>query len=307
MALSGCGSGGAAPSGSRAEPWPCLTAVVTGATGGIGRFIALGLAQDGYRVVLIGRDPARLEACRGWIAGRVPGAVLLVETADLSLLEQTGRVGRAVAERCGVVDLLVLNAGLVDTRRTVTAEGHERVLAVNHLSPVVLVRTLAPALAAGAIVTVGSSTSDRARIDPDDLEMGRGWSIQGAYARSKLAVMMATFDWAERLPGVANVVHPGLVRTGLVAKPGVVGLAWSVIGRFGRSPERGAATPLHVARLGVTAPSGRYWKACAEARANPRATDPALRRRVREATARLVEGAGGGPIGGAVAGADGGG
>ena len=283
---------------SRAEPWPCLTAVVTGATGGIGRFIALGLAQDGYRVALIGRDRARLDACCGWIAGLVPGAVLLAECADLSLLEQTRRAGQAILDRWGKVDLLVLNAGVVDTHRRVTAEGHERVLAVNHLSPVVLVRTLAPALAAGAIVTVGSSTSDRARIDPDDLEMRRRWSIQGAYARSKLAVMMATFDWAERLPGVANVVHPGLVRTGLVAKPGVVGLAWSVIGRFGRSPQQGAATPLHVARLGVGAPSGRYWKDCAEARPNPLATDPALRRRVREATARLVDGLAGGVAGG---------
>ena len=275
-----------------------MTAVVTGATGGIGRFIALGLAQDGYRVVLIGRDRVRLDACCGWVAGLVPGAVLLAESADLSLLAETRRAGRAVAARWGAVDLLVLNAGVLDTQRQVTAEGHERVLAVNHLSPAVLVETLAPALAAapggGAIVTVGSSTSDRARIDPDDLEMRRRWGIQGAYARSKLAVMMATFDWAERLPGVANVVHPGLVRTGLAAKPGVVGLAWSVIGRFGRSPQQGAETPLHVARLGVAAPSGRYWKDCAEVRANPLARDPALRRRVLEATARLLDGPGGG-------------
>ncbi len=275
-----------------------MTAVVTGATGGIGRFIALGLAQDGYRVVLIGRDRARLDACCGWVAGLVPGAVVLAESADLSLLAETRRAGRAAAARWGAVDLLVLNAGVLDTQRQVTAEGHERVLAVNHLSPAVLVETLAPALAAapggGAIVTVGSSTSDRARIDPDDLEMRRRWSIQGAYARSKLAVMMATFDWAERLPGVANVVHPGLVRTGLAAKPGVVGLAWSVIGRFGRSPQQGAETPLHVARLGVTAPSGRYWKDCAEVRANPLARDAALRRRVLEATARLLDGPGGG-------------
>ncbi len=273
-----------------------LKAVVTGASSGIGRHIALGLSVAGYEVALIARSRERLDAACGWIAATNPEAVLLAEQADLSSLEQTRRAGRRVAEHFGSIDLLMLNAGTFETHRVLTAEGHERVLAVNHLSPFVLVETLAQALATseggGRIVTVGSSASDRARLDPGDLERRRGWGMQRAYAGSKLAVMMATFEWAERLPGTAQVVHPGLVRTGIAAKPGVIGVAWALIGRFGLSAADGAKTPLHVAMLDHQAPNGRYWKRCAEARPNPLATDPALRRRVWDATADLVGAAG---------------
>ncbi len=271
---------------------PTRNAVVTGATGGIGRHIALGLSLAGYRVALIGRSRQRLDLACHWIAAAHPGAALETEQAELSSLEQTRRAGRRLAERLGAIDLLMLNAGTFETRRVLTEEGHERVLAVNHLSPFVLVETLGPALAAasggGHIVTVGSSSSDRATLDPDDLERARGWGMQRAYAGSKLAVMMATFEWAERLPGTASVVHPGLVRTAIAAKGGVVGLAWSLIGRFGLSEAEGARTPLYVASLGADVPNGRYWKRCAEARPNPLADDPALRRRVWQATTRLV-------------------
>lgn len=268
------------------------TAVVTGATSGIGRFIALGLAHAGYRVALIGRSRVRLDDTCGWIAADKPEAVLFSEQADLSLLGETRDAGRNVAEYFGPIDLLMLNAGTFETRRQLTDEGHERVLAVNYLSPFVLVQTLAPALAAapggGHIVSVGSSVSDHARLKPDDLQLRHGWGMQRAYGASKLALMMATFEWAERLPGTANVVHPGLVRTNLAAKPGAIGIAWSLIGRFALSESQGADTPLHVAGLGAGAPNGRYWKRRAEATPNPRATDPALRRRVWDATEALV-------------------
>jgi NAD(P)-dependent dehydrogenase (short-subunit alcohol dehydrogenase family) len=215
----------------------------------------------------------------------------------LSLLGVTHRVGLAIAAAHPRIGVLVNNAGMFAARRKVTAEGHEAVLAVNHLSPFVLTNALEGALRAGApsrIVNVGSSTSDRARIDPDDLELTRRWGMVRAYGQSKLAMMMATFARAERLRGsgvVANVVHPGTVATGLIRERGLIGVAWRLMAPFVRTEEQGADTPLHVALAPEWATiTGAYVKDRAAARPNKRACDMSLVRRVEGVTRILAEG-----------------
>ncbi len=266
-------------------------ALVTGASGGIGPWVALGLARAGLHVVLAGRDPARTEAARAWVAERAPGAAPEGEVADLSSLAAARGLGERVAARHGAVSVLVNNAGVFRHRREVTSEGREVVLAVNHLAPFVLTRALLPALLAAGdarVVNVGSSASDHAGIDPDDLELARRWDLVRAYARSKLAMMMAAFEWAERVPGVASVVvHPGGVRTGLVRAGGVVQLGWRALSPFLLTPEQGAATPLHAALSGEAA-GGRYLKRCRAVAPNRRALDAGLRARVWAATERLA-------------------
>ncbi|WP_161992570.1 SDR family NAD(P)-dependent oxidoreductase [Aureimonas leprariae] len=271
------------------------TAVVTGGTGGIGRFVALGLARAGYHVVVVGRDPAKGEAVLARIAREAPEGSAELELVDLSSLAATRDLGRRVASSHPNLSLLVLNAGIFAARREETDEGHERVLAVNHLAPFVLLRELAATLRANAparIVTVGSSSSDRASIDPDDLELRRGWNMVSAYSRSKLGVMMTTFEWARRLEAsgvTANVAHPGAVATGLVRTPGVIGLAWRGLAAFFRTEEEGAETPLHLCLApDLAAVSGRYFKDRRVVRPNRRAEDPALLARVWAATERLV-------------------
>ena len=156
-------------------------------------------------------------------------------------------------------------------------------------------RGLEAALRAGApsrIVTVGSSTSDRARIKPDDLELRRGWNMVRAYSQSKLAVMIATFTMAERLAGSnvdANVVHPGAVATGLVRAPGAIGLAWRLMRPWLRTEPDGADTPLFAALdEGLAGITGRYLKDRRTVAANPRAGDAALRQAVWQASERLI-------------------
>jgi retinol dehydrogenase 12 len=273
------------------------SAVITGATGGIGRWIALGLVEAGFRLFVIGRDPARLNAMRDWIEGRLPGAAGRIELvpADLSLLSQARAAGETVLSRTDAVAVLVNNAGTLSPRREVTGEGHERTLAVNHLSPFVLTRTLLPALrrAGGArIVNVGSSTSDRARIDPDNLELVRRWGMVRAYSQSKLALLMTSLALAQELAGsdiTVNVVHPGLVATGLVRNPGVVGLAWKLMAPFALTEQQGADTPLYAAVAAeCEGLSGTYLKQRRPARPNPLALDPGLRARVLTATEALA-------------------
>ncbi len=270
-------------------------AIVTGASGGIGRWIALGLARAGHHVELMCRDPARGAAAVAWIEQQVPAAATSLRLVDLRNLRAVRALGQALAATHPRIGLLVNNAGMFTAARQVTAEGHEAVLAVNHLAPFVLSDALDAALRAGAparIVNIGSSTSDRATLDPADLELTRRWSMVRAYGGAKLALMMASFARAERLRDsgvVVNVVHPGLVATGLIRESGPIGLAWRLLARFARTEEQGAATPLHVALSPEWATiTGAYAKDCARARPNRRALDPALVARVEQATRDLL-------------------
>jgi NAD(P)-dependent dehydrogenase (short-subunit alcohol dehydrogenase family) len=267
--------------------------VVTGATGGIGRWIALGMAKAGYELILVGRSAQGCEATRGWIVSQLPHANIDFVLADLSLLAQARNAGETIAGRGRSVDVLVNNAGVFHQHRAETAEGHERVIAVNHLAPFVLTRALLPALRSGArIVNVGSSSSDTATIDPDDLEGRRKWGFLHSYAQSKLALLMATNHWAETLrpQGItANTVHPGAVATGLIRTGGVIGLAWRVMSSFLLTEEQGAEPPLYVALSPDCADlTGAYVKKRAPATPNPLALDRALAQRVWDATERLT-------------------
>lgn len=273
--------------------------VVTGATGGIGRWIALGLARAGHTVVAVGRDRRRGDDMAAWIGAQAPSAQVDLLIADLSSLAATRDLGMLIGSRHPAIDVLVNNAGVFRTRREETAEGHERVIAINHLSPHVLTRTLIPALRSAArsgtaarIVNIGSSTSDRARIDPADLEGRVRWGMVRSYGQSKLALTIATLGWAQRLQGagiVANVVHPGAVATGLVRASGPIGLAWRIMAPFLLTEEQGADTPLHVAlsaEFGTI--TGAYVKQRRVVRPNSRALDAALAEQVWLATETLA-------------------
>ena len=214
------------------------------------------------------------------------------------MLGETRRAADAILERHSAIDVLVNNAGIFRARREVTAEGLESVIAVNHLSPFLLTSLLLPALrgaVAGArIVNVGSSTSDRAAIEPADLQGERGWGMVRSYSQSKLALTICTLEWARRLQGsgiVANVVHPGAVATGLIRTKGPIALAWRLMAPFLLSEEAGADTPLHVATApGFATVSGAYVKKRRAVRPNPRALDVALAARVWQATETLLQG-----------------
>ncbi len=270
-------------------------AIVTGATSGLGEWVAFGLARAGYHVVLVARDAQRGAATQAWIAGRAPGASTELVLADLSLLAEARRAGLAIAGAHPRIDVLVNNAGLITAKREETAEGHERIIAVNHLAPFALTNALEPALVAGAparVINVGSTASDRASIDVDDLECAENWNPMRAYGRSKLALMMATFERAQRMEGTGvtvNVAHPGVVATRFGDVGGPIGLGWRVIRPFLLTAEQGADTPLHLALSPQLAgQTGLYWKKRKVARPNRQALDTGLVRRLWWATEQLA-------------------
>lgn len=179
------------------------TALVTGATAGIGRAVALRLAASGIDVVAHGRDPERGAQLVKEIAEE-GGAVRFV-TADLANAEEVV----ALAEEAGDVDILVNNAGIYDFTTTpdTTAESFDRQFAVNTRAPFLLVAALAPGMAArghGSIVNITSTAATSPA------------PIGSAYGASKAAVELLTRSWATEFGarGVrVNGVSPGPVRT----------------------------------------------------------------------------------------------
>ncbi len=259
------------------------TALVTGATSGIGLETARGLAREGFHVVLLGRSAARGAAARADIERSVPGASTDLVLADLGEQSQVRAVAADLLERLDRLDVLVNNAALA-IRRTPkhrTAEGHDPLLAVNHLGPFLLTLLLLPLLERSApsrIVTVASDAHRVGRIDLAALDHPRTYGILGfrRYGSTKLMNILFTRELARRLQGTgvtANSVHPGSVATNL----GGPGRAVSAVTRrILLSPEEGAATTLHVA----TAPEGASTTGTYFVRSAP--ADHALSRRARD-------------------------
>ena len=276
------------------------TCVVTGASSGIGRAVAVGLARLGGEVVLVCRsrdrgEPAVAEVARAGGA-RAGGARPSLAIADLSSMAEVRRLAAEILRRHRRVHVLVNNAGLILARRSVTADGIETTLAVNHLAPFLLTNLLLERLKESAparVVTVSSGAHRTGRIRFDDLQMARGYSGLAAYAQSKLANILFTRELAGRLKGsevTANCMHPGFVATRL--GHGTFPLFAVPIRLFRpliRSPEQGADTVIHLAASPeVRGASGGYYFDRRLAAPTRQATDPEAGRRLWGASAGLV-------------------
>jgi NAD(P)-dependent dehydrogenase (short-subunit alcohol dehydrogenase family) len=225
------------------------TVVVTGASSGIGAAAAEELGRLGAEVVPIGRDERRLAR----VAGKIEGAAEPL-TADFSSLEEVRSLAALLLERHPRIHVLVNNAGTVTGRRQLSEDGYELVLAVNHLAPFLLTNLLLDRLREAAptrVVTTSSIAHAQARLDLDDLQLERGWSLSRSYGNSKLANILFTRALAKRVRAdgiVANCFHPGTVRTRLAREAGLLrSLGWRVAGTFFSSPRRGAETLVHLA------------------------------------------------------------
>jgi retinol dehydrogenase 14 len=245
--------------------------LVTGGTGGIGKATALGLAAPGARVGITGRDQARTEAAAAGIRAAPGSPAVDAFAADMSVQAGVRRLAAQVLDTYPRLDVLVNNAGGFWAHRHVTVDGLEHTFALNHLAPFLLTNLLLDRLIASAparIVTVSSGAHASGRIDFDDLQGERNYSGQRAYAQSKLANVMFTYELARRLKGAgvtATVCHPGVVRTSFGAEDQATYFA--VMTRVARllmkTPARGASTPVYLASSpeveGVT---GRYFVNC---------------------------------------------
>src|SRR5215217_1675484 len=229
--------------------------LITGATSGIGKATAMGLASMGASVVMVGRDRGRGEAAMAEIRGKSANASVDLLLADLSSQEEIHRLADVFKESYPRLDVLINNAGVIRSKRIMTADGIEMTFAVNHLAYFLLTKVLLDVLKASApsrIVNVASGDHSNATIDFDDLQGEKGYKGAKAYSQSKLANVLFTYELARRLEGTgitANCLHPGAgVRTNFGSGvSGVFGFMVRALRPLMISPEKGAETSIYLA------------------------------------------------------------
>jgi retinol dehydrogenase-14 len=270
--------------------------IVTGASSGIGRATAVGLARMGATVALVCRDRGRGEEAAAEIAADTGNRAVSLHLADLSSQEAIRRLAAELLARYPVIHVLINNAGIVNLRYSTTVDGIETVFAVNHLAYFLLTTLLLDRLRQSGrarIVNVASEAHKFGRLDLDDLGNQRRYRGMRVYGQSKLANILFTYELARRLEGTgvtANCVHPGAVGTRLGQNNGrIATLLTKLLKPFFRTPEQGAATSIHVASSpAVEGVSGRYFRNCREARSSGSSYDRDLARRLWEASARMT-------------------
>ncbi|MFI8252322.1 SDR family NAD(P)-dependent oxidoreductase [Streptomyces filamentosus] len=257
------------------------TTLVTGATQGLGRGIALDLAARGGTVLLHGRDAGRLAAVAAELRALDAGGEVRTYRADLADLDRVTELAARIADAEPRLDALVHNAvvgaGPRPLEREVSAQGHELRLAVNHLAPYALTRGLLPLLTASAparVVNVASLGQEP--VDLDDPGFEKEYEGLRAYCRSKLALVTATFALAGELAGsgvTVNALHPAhLMDTEGVRAYGLTPLV---------GVEEGVRPTVRlVVDPGLAGVTGRYFDRFTDARAHEQAYDPEARRRL---------------------------
>jgi len=264
--------------GRRMQRSDISTALVTGATDGVGRVVARQLGAAGLRVLVHGRDAGRGEGVVRDI--RQAGGEAEFIAADVASLAQVRGLAASVANKADRLDLLINNAGIgsAGPGRQGSADGNELRSAVNYLAGFLLTRLLLPQLRENAparIINVASAGQQA--IDFDDVMLTRGYSGSRAYCQSKLAQILFTVDLAAELMGTGvtvNALHPATyMNTTMVRQAGVT--PWSTV-------EQGAEAILNLATSAALASrSGLYFDGLREARAQAQAYDADARARLR--------------------------
>jgi retinol dehydrogenase 14 len=266
--------------------------IVTGSTSGIGKATALGLAKLGATVIMVARDKDRGEAARTEIQTKSGNNSIDLLLADLASQASIRQLVQDFGQKYSRLDVLVNNAGISPTKRTLTVDGIEKTFAVNVLAYFLLTNLLLDVLKASApsrIVNVASAA--HSPINFDDLQHEKHFGWMDAYSQSKFGTILFTYELAKRLRGTgvtANCLHPGTIGTNLMRELSPVA-SW-FMKLFFSSPEKGAETSIYLASSPeVEGVSGRYFIKREEARSSKETYDEAAQQRLWQICVELTK------------------
>ncbi len=266
--------------------------LITGGNSGIGLVTAKELASQGAEVVLACRDTDKTRTALGVI-----NEVAKIEAVNLPVDLASLREVRVLADRFlstyDRLDVLINNAGLFPTKQSLTEDGFEMQMGVNHFAQFLLTHLLLDCLKASAparIVTVTSTLHKRGKLDFDSFKGVEKYNAQTAYSQSKLAVSMFAVELAKRLEGTgvtSNHLHPGGVATDIIRD-----LPWilrKLIGFVFISPEKGAETTIMLASdPALEGVNGQYYDQCKKVEPSPLVNDAALREKLWDVSLEAV-------------------
>lgn len=262
------------------------TILVTGATDGLGKGVALALVRDGHSVIVHGRDEKRIASTLEELRRAAPNAQLRSYRADFAALANVRALARDVLDHEPRLDVLVNNAGIGSNvpggaSRQESQDGHELRFAVNYLAPFLLTRLLLPLLERSAPSrVVNVSSIGQQAIEFDDLMLTRGYSGVRAYCQSKLAQILFTLDLQEQLAS-RNVsvtsLHPATyMPTKIVTSP------------VSTLEEGVTATVRLITDPDPAAVSGKFFDGLRERRADAQAYDAKARQKLRRLSEQLT-------------------
>ncbi len=270
--------------------------MVTGANSGIGKEAVLQLAERGARVVMVCRNRERGEPALAEIKAKSGNDTLELMTADFESQQQIRDLADEYKRTHDRLDVLVNNAGLYLSKRHETEDGIEATWAVNHLAPFLLTNLLLDVIKGSAparIVTVASDAHRAGTLDFDDLEMKEKYRWIAAYAQSKLANVLFTYELARRLEGsgvTATCMHPGTVATGIWNRnKNVLNALLRLFKPFYLSAKKSAEAVVRLAVApDVEAVTGKYFDRMNEANSSADSHDKEIAARLWQVSAERV-------------------
>ena len=246
------------------------TVLITGANSGIGKAVATALARRDWHVFATARSAERGQAAVSEIRQESGSNAVELLELDLSSFASVRRAAAEFLDRSEQLDALVNNAGVILSDRTLTEDGLESTMQVNHFGHFLLTSLLLPTVLQSAepcVINVSSIVHQRAeRMPLDDLSLERRWGAVYPYAVSKLANVLFTRELHRRFANqnlATFAVHPGGVRTGFGRDGdygGLMGRLMPLVRPLMMSPSRGAAPIVElVVDAGHRAHAGAYY------------------------------------------------
>jgi len=231
--------------------------MITGATDGIGLATAEQLANLGAEIIIVGRNPVKVAITVEYLQDSTQSQHISGLHADLSAQDDIHKLVTEFTEDANRLDVLINNAGAMFPTWQESVDNIEKTFALNHLGYFLLTNLLLDSLKASSSARVINVASQmQTALNFDDLQNHNAYNGWSAYAQSKFANVMFTYELARRLTTTnitVNALHPGVVRTKLF--------------NGSKSPQEGAKTSVYLASSPqVEAVSGQYFVDCKPAK-----------------------------------------
>ncbi|GGM29920.1 short-chain dehydrogenase [Paraliobacillus quinghaiensis] len=259
--------------------------IITGANSGMGKATAIELAKTGAHIVMVCRNQTRGEAALKEVREKTGNEQVTLMLCDLGSQESIRSFCATFKEKYQRLDVLINNAGVILPGRHETTDGFELQFGVNHLGHFLLTNLLLDLMTSSTparIIVVSSGAHKIGKIHFDDINLTKNYTLWRAYAQSKLANILFTYELARRLEGTGitvNCLHPGAVATsmGINRESGFGTFITRLLKPFFQTPEKGAETIVFLATSSdVSEVSGKYFYQKEEIRSSNRSHDEKL-------------------------------
>jgi NAD(P)-dependent dehydrogenase (short-subunit alcohol dehydrogenase family) len=222
--------------------------MITGANAGIGKATAIALAQDGHKIIMVCRNPERAEKARSDIFHITRNNDVHILLCDLSEQNQIRQMLAQFKNQIGELDILINNAGTTTPAFSLSGDGIERTIAVNHLASFLITRSLLDCFRSnGQIINVSSIALLFHNVEKNDFLSGNHYRMLAAYGKSKLASLMCLYHLSDQIKQSSqytsvriNAVHPGLIGTDIVGHGGIPLPISNIYKHIAGSPDSGA-------------------------------------------------------------------